>query len=246
MEAINQIEEKIREGMKHSCNDSFLFVEDESMEIASEYLLTVNVAKRLASLNQYIGHPYKIYLERKTRLIASDCVPLVGRAVANNFLGYVRIIRDRLNTSRNGRADITLYGDTGGLDPRPICVIELKGFNPSNTNIAKDLTRNSEYFQLASRTGSSRIEYACFAAMHSFPKSITDEQIHADLSALKKRYLDLQSKISLAGSVSYRVDVFTISRGLTHSPPDTQNNGAVELECNHHFAGAIISYFKKE
>ncbi len=118
MSLIAQIEEKILEGMRNSCYDTFLFLEDESQKIGAEYLLTVNVAKMLANLNQYIGHPYKIYLERKTRLIASDCVPLFGREVANNFLGYRQILRKQHNTSRNGKADITLQAGRG-LQPRP-------------------------------------------------------------------------------------------------------------------------------
>ncbi len=155
MPLIEQIEEKILEGIRSSCNDTFLFLEDESQKIGAEYLLTVNVAKKLADLNQYIGHPYKIYLERKTRLIASDCVPLFGREVANNFLGHRQVLRKQHNTSRNGKADITLYNNTDGLVGTPICVIELKGFDPSRTLVLQDLRRNSEYFKLVCRTGAN-------------------------------------------------------------------------------------------
>ena len=245
MKLLAQIEEKIREGMRSSCDDTFLFLEDESQKIGAEYLLTVNVAKKLAELNQYIGHPYKIYLERSTKLIASDCVPLFGRKAANNFLGYRQVHRRWHNTSRNGKADIALYNNTGDLSDTPVCVIELKGFDPSHMNVLHDLKRNAEYFWLVCRTGASQLQYTCFAAMHSFTRSITDEQIEADLSSLQRKYSNWQAGVKLPSNVSYRINVDTISKGLDLSYPDQDNLEVTELESNHHFAGVVISYSRQ-
>jgi hypothetical protein len=245
MPLIALIEEKILEGMRSSCNDTFLFLENESQKIGAEYLLTVNVAKKLADLNQYIGHPYKIYLERKTRLIASDCVPLFAREVANNFLGYRQVLRKQHNTSRNGKADITLYKDTGGLVGTPVCVIELKGFDPSRTSVLHDLRRNSEYFKLVCRTGASQLQYTCFAAMHSFPKSITDDQIKADLSCLRTKYNNWKAEVGIPSNVNCRINVETISKGLDVSYPDENNPEVKVLESNHHFAGVFVSYARQ-
>ena len=245
MPLITQIEEKILEGMRSSCNDTFLFLEDESKKIGAEYLLTVNVAKKLADLNQYIGHPYKIYLERKTRLIASDCVPLCVRKVANNFLGYRHVLRKQHNTSRNGKVDITLYNNTGGLVDTPACVIELKGFDPSRKLVLQDLRRNSEYFKLVCRTGASQLQYTCFAAMHSFPKSITDDQIKADLFSLETKYNSWQTEVGIPADVKCRINIETISKGQDFSNPDENNPEVKVLECNHHFAGVVVSYARQ-
>lgn len=244
MELLTQIEEKIWKGMRASCSDTFFFLEDESQQIAAEYLLTVNVAKNLADLNKYIGYPYKIYIERKTSLIATDCVPLFGREVAINIFGYRRVLRKRQNTSRNGRADIALYYNTGGLSDTPVGVIELKGFDPGSTYVIKDLSRNVEYFNLKCRTGVSQIKYTCFAAMHSFPKSITDEQIKIDLSGLRAKYENWQAKVELPSNICCRLSVDTISRALEFSYLDEENLEDKELESNHHFAGVIVSYFR--
>lgn len=60
MNLLEQIEDKISKGMESACTDTFLFSEDESQKIGAEYLLTVNVAKKLTELNSGIGYPYKI------------------------------------------------------------------------------------------------------------------------------------------------------------------------------------------
>lgn len=157
MDLLGNIEEKLASGMISVCDDTLYFLEDESQKIGAEYLLTVNVAKKLAELNSGIGYPYKIYLERKTKLVATDCVPLMARKESKTFLGHKQILRKRHNTERNGRVDICLYRDSGGMARIPVCAIELKGFDPSRANVISDLRRNAEYFKITCRTGPRRL-----------------------------------------------------------------------------------------
>jgi hypothetical protein len=238
MNLLSKIEQKIFNGMISSCDDMMLFLEDESEIAAPEYLLTVNVAKSLATLNQYIGHPYKIYLERKTKLIASECVPSTGRVEANNFLGFLPIFRKWLNTDRNGRADICLYNN----ERKPVCVIELKGFNSNSKQTLLDLKRNANYFTLVCKTGSSQLQHTCFAAMHSYPNSFTEEDIRGDLDNLTERYHDLQKKVHLPPHVGFQIKIDTIKEGRIIQYDNQDPPKAIGMESNHHFAGVIISY----
>lgn len=231
--------------MKRSCLDTFVFLEDESQKIGAEYLATVNIAKKIAELNSSMGHPYKIYLERKTRLVATDCVPFFGKEPASNFLGYKNIRRRKQNTTRNGNVDIAVYDSTTRPFGTPFCVIELKGFDPSRTVVLKDLQRNAEFFHISCRTGASQLNFAFLAAMHSFPNSVSDEQIAKDLAKLNAKYKRWQAEVSIPPNVEYRVDVSTVSKGKDFSYPDDSDPEFKILEQHHHFAGVIVSYAKK-
>lgn len=192
-----------------------------------------------------MGHPYKVYLERKTRLIATDCVPLFGKAPATNSLGYKNVRRRKQNTTRNGKVDISVYDSTSKPFATPFCVLELKGFDPSRTDVLKDLRRNAEFFQVSCRTGASSINYAFLAAMHSFPKSVSDKHIEDDLLKLKNKYERWQSEVGIPKDVDYKINVSTVSEGKDFSYPDDSDLEFKILEQHHHFAGVIVAYFKK-
>lgn len=221
-----------------------MFLEDESQRIGAEYLATVNIAKKVAELNSSMGHPYKIYLERKTRLVATDCVPFFGKEPANNFLGYRNIRRRKHNTTRNGNVDIAVYDSTAKPFATPFCVIELKGFDPSRTVVLKDLRRNAEFFRISCRTGSSQLYFAFLAAMHSFPKSVSEEETANDLAKLKTKYRRWQAEVSIPPDVEYRIDVSTISKGKKFFYPDDSDPELAILDQHHHFAGVIVTYEK--
>lgn len=245
MTTLKEIEGKLQSGMKSACEDTFYFLEDESQKIGAEYLLTVNIAKKLSDLNSYVGYPYKIYLERKTKLVATDCVPLMTREKSKNFLGYKHTFRKRKNTERNGRVDICLYRDSGGISGTPVCVIEVKGFDPGRKNVISDLKRNAEYFKISCRTGLSQIKYACFASMHSFPKSVTQEQRGSDLEKLKEKYERWQAEIGLPVGVKCRIDVSSVSEGVETVCLDESDPDSLALDSHHHFAGVVVSYYRE-
>ncbi len=227
--------------MKVSCEEAFFFSEDESRLIDAEYLLTVNVAKEIARLNNYIGVPYKIYLEKPTRKFASDCVPLMGRLPVSNFLGYRSTLRKSKNTTRNGKIDVVVYRD-GVSFRKPVCAIELKGFNPRREVVLQDLKRNGEYFSLSCVSGSSQISFSVFAALHSFRKTHTTGSVKKDLQTLQAKYNGWLSKLGSSRNYKNNIRAFTISKSLADEqaiPPDEEFS---EFE-SHHFVGVMVTFY---
>ena len=111
MTSREDIEGAIRDGMREACADSLVFSEDETRQIDAEYLLTVNVAKSVnAKLNTDFGDPYRIFVERQTRIFCDDCIPLIKRSPVANLIGRTEILRKPgFNVRRNGRIDICVY-----------------------------------------------------------------------------------------------------------------------------------------
>jgi len=245
MTLLAQIEEKIRSGMSGALRDTDLFVDDSAQKIGAEYLLTVNVAKELVKLNQCAGPQYKIYLERRTSKVASECMPPLAWRAANNFLKRELVVRDRHNVMPNGRVDIAVYGTCSGDEEEPVCVVEVKGFDPGRSYIVKDLKRNAQYFGLVGETGESRLKYASFAAMHSYRKSPSEAQVAVDLNKLRSRYHKYQAEVGLSPGVRFQISVDTIGRGQTLSTSCQDDHEIVEFEGNHHFIGVIVSYWRE-
>lgn len=225
------IEAAIISAMKLSCNEAFFFSEDETRLIDAEYLLTVNVAKKIVDLNTGIGIPYKIYLEKRTKEFASDCVPLMGKG---------RIRKSRKNTTRNGKIDVTVYRD-GNFNGRPVCAIELKGFNPNRTTVLLDLKRNAEYFSLSCVTGDSQIDFSIFAALHSLKNTQTAASANEDRESLRTKYNNWLSELAKTEDYTVGIKVFTLSSSFLEehiAPPDDE-----WFEPNsHHFAGVMVTF----
>lgn len=229
MSHAEKIKEKLIEGMRQACVDTLYFTDDASEKVAAEYLLTVNVAKKIATLNYSFGNPYKIYLERKTKKFAGDCIPLFKKVPdKSNFIKYRSIVRKKHhNTERNGKIDISVYDNKPQIES-PICAIELKGFNPSRTNIIKDLKRNSEYFFLTDDTGDSLIQFTVFGALHSFNRINNTNS----LEALLKKYKNCCSEVSAINQLLVETKHFEISRQSS------------EHDERHYFVGILV-YFQK-
>lgn len=156
--------------MKRACDDMLRFSGEPAKRLNAEYLFTVAVAKELAGLNRYHGDPYRIYLEKKTRDFAKDCLHPVkfGNSMQR---GSITRRTGVPKLSRNGRIDVAVYEDVpnnGYLGHQPICAIELKGFNPARALVLEDLKRNLEYFSVKGNTGSSVLGTALFGALHSW------------------------------------------------------------------------------
>src|SRR5690606_8286566 len=68
---------------------------------------------------------------------------------------------------RPGRVDVTVYIDvpnSGQFGVRPLCAIELKGFNPGAELVRADLERSLGFLRNTGPTGDSVLEFAVFAA----------------------------------------------------------------------------------
>jgi hypothetical protein len=244
MKLVEQIETHIANGMNQACEDMFLFCENESIEFTAEYLLTVNVAKELAKkLNQPTVSNYKIYLERNTRKIATECVPLYSTMGRDYIHRRQPLYAGFHNTERKGRCDIALYSNKGG-NYVPCCIIEVKGFNPIKKNVFEDLKRNSEFFGFSTQTGESHVECTCFASIHSFPRSFSAEEYARDLKGLKDKYEKWNKSVSLPKDVKSKIKIWTVSSCVETQCHLEGDQITCSLDDNHHFAGTIVSYYK--
>jgi len=232
---------KLKEALKTSCDDAFYFSDDETQLIEAEYLLTVNAAKAIKELNHYFGEPYKIRLEHGTKNFASACTPLFGREEADNFLGYKDVIRTKNDSTRSGNIDIAVYTTSNGCD-NPLCAIEVKGFNPSKDLIIQDLERNSEYFEVASPTGTSNLPFTAFIALHSYKGVWDDDKENKNIEKVRGRYQGYIDENSNLSRLSHDIDVMTVRRGVPPSPDDRhiQEHG-LQGDEDYHFVGVVIT-----
>jgi len=239
MNAQQKITDKIKKALRQSCKDALYFSGDETCLIGAEYLLTVNAAKSIQSLNENFATPYQIYLEHSTQTFATNCTPLVGRDPLKNKV----VVRAKNNTDRIGKIDIAIYTERNS-SKTPVCAIEVKGFNPSMDNIISDLRRNVEYFSMFSATGKSLISFTVFVALHSYKNTMTDEKEQKNLTKVGKRYEKYIKEVNLPIGIKYKADIFTIRRGTVLDPDDPfiQEMGLQGNE-DYHFIGAMICFF---
>jgi hypothetical protein len=226
--------------MDQACTDALLFTDSLTDEIPAEYLLTVHVAMNINALNRDVAEAFEIRIEDSTQKFATECVPLLRKVPASNFLGHTHILRQRLDTLRRGRIDVAVYLRRNG-DRLPLCAIELKGFNPSRTVVLKDLKRNSEYFALTGATGSSRMGFAVFGALHSIysPKKLAEDR---NLSNLKDKYKRWLAEVGLKDFYSSTVEVFTVRRHVADAETDVAGHSDFGDEDNHHYAGVLVIF----
>lgn len=68
----------IRKGMKCALNDATAFAEDFTAAINTEYLVTVNIAQRLAEYCPLVGTgDLRVELEKRTREFMTEALPLM-------------------------------------------------------------------------------------------------------------------------------------------------------------------------
>ncbi len=127
------------------------------LRIKPEYLLTVSVADSLTKgFENICGLDLEIKLEEPTHAICAD---LLVNAVGFNV--YFKLLKHKV--SRKGKVDIYVKHDTRSW------VIELKGFNPSVTEIRKEIIRLLEF--LAANKGNNK----CCGCYLAFPTSTNKE-----------------------------------------------------------------------
>jgi hypothetical protein len=231
----------IEKAMQAACSDAFTFTGSLTEKIAAEYLLTVHVARHIDALNRGGGPSYQIRIECPTRKFAADCVPLTKRIPASNFLGYSHILRGRFNTLRKGRIDVAVY-DGDSTFPSPICAIELKGFDPSNSTVLADLKRNAEFFSLTGPTGSSTISFAVFGALHSIPKLAQIAKINENVQSIEERYWKLLAQLGSSDRYVPKVHAFTVRNYSQRDEVDADGSPDFASDDNHHFIGALVIF----
>jgi hypothetical protein len=157
---------KTIEGLRISCDDIVRFTENHALPVNAEYLLTVNIAKSIATLNSSLGWPLKIYLEYPAGTFLEKCFPLTRSISSRSFPPVQAVFRQKPPLDRPGRIDVAVLSD-GQQDSIPICAIEIKGFNPSKGKVIDDINRNKAYFADAN-TGRSQIQFAVSVMARSY------------------------------------------------------------------------------
>ena len=182
---MKDIIKKLKQALKQSCDDAFLFSDDETRLIDAEYLLTVNAAKAIQELNTYFGTPYRICLENKTQTFCDACTSrfIYKRDHGKKSIGLTKrgFVPD---VKRPGEIDIAIYKEKN-MEISSYCAIETKGFNPSKRLILMDLNRNLEYFSKHSQTGKSKIEFTIYVALHSYKNTLSDAKEQRNIDKVK-------------------------------------------------------------
>lgn len=207
----DQINAKIVAGLQEACYDTVQFTESFSREVDAEYLVTVNIAKQIALLNNKgIGWPLKVYLESCATSFKRECTPPVAKAPAGNFLGYEVLLRRPTNVERKGRIDIAIFREGAAWDI-PVCAIEVKSFNPDRKLVVADMKRNAEYFR-SSNTGVSQLEFAVVCGLHRY------DDTHGGAAEQKARTLYSRMAAELrsatdAAATSLKIQITTLQSG---------------------------------
>ena len=173
---------KTIEGLNTSCDEIVSFTENHALPVNAEYLLTVNIAKSIATLNRSLGWPLKIYLEYPANKFFEKCFPMTRSIISRSFPQGQTVFRQSPTLDRPGRIDIAVPRD-GQQDCIPMCSIEVKGFNPPKEIVCDDIRRNMAYFADAN-TGRSQIEFAASVMVRSY-KSQNSREDHVRRLLLK-------------------------------------------------------------
>ncbi|RBW66118.1 hypothetical protein DS893_05935 [Vibrionales bacterium C3R12] len=226
------IREQLKKALFQSCDDALEFSNDETSLIGAEYLITVNAAKSIQQLNYSLGEPYKIYLEYPTW------------KVARNTIHYsFKFPRASSDTVRSGKVDIAVYNGRRSSLPECMCVVEVKGFNPSKMKIIDDLGRNLEYFSFGVDSSSFALSQTHFIALHSYKNTMSDNKEQSNLKRIERRYREYLSNLSIPKIVKNNIEVFTIRRGTVPEVNDSyiQEFGLTGSE-DYHFMGVVVTF----
>lgn len=236
---------KIKEGMCHALSDAQCFSEDFAAIANAEYLITTNIAQAISELGPLRGgEPIIIRLELSTKKFATSCVPLTSHLKLNNGQRPKSIFRKSKNSKRNGRIDIAVEEQLDALANRPICAIEVKGFNQAKNLIISDLRRNAEFFDLQCRTGSSLIEFAAFCSFHTFDGGILAARKPSDFLKINELYNEYMKSVNLNASAECELHPFTASESLLSGEESEEEYETIAHEIHHHVGMVVIFRWK--
>jgi len=236
--------EYLVKAMRCACDDMLRFSGDPAMRLNAEYLFTVAVAKQIDALNHFHGEPYQIYLEKKTRDFAKDCLHPIkfGHPLQR---GSASIRKGVPKLTRNGRIDIAIYEDipnNGFLGSQPVCAIELKGFNPAKNLVLKDLRRNLEYFSLAGCTGASVLGSTLFGALHAWPNiGINSEELEK-CESLRKKYEGWLSQLPKVPNIHSEVTVHEVRNDLEGEVVEEDDYHVLNADTIHSYVGIVVEF----
>lgn len=138
-----KIEDQLLAGLKAGVDRHWRYTK-ELLHIKPEYLLTVAVADALTDgFENFHGMDIQIRLEEPTKSVLFDLV-----TSSSGFKKWFKEARPKI--SRKGKVDIFVITNTTRH------AVELKGFDPSASELEKDLVRLREF--LAVNDGANRLE----------------------------------------------------------------------------------------
>jgi hypothetical protein len=234
--------EPLINAMRTACDDMLRFSGDPTMRLNAEYLFTVAVAKQIDMLNFNHGEPYKVYLEKKTREFARDCLHPVkfGNPMQK---GSSKFRKGFPKLDRNGRIDIAVYEDIPNNDylgTQPVCAIECKGFNPAKNLVQKDLRRNLEFFSITGSTGDSVLSSTLFGALHCWPNIETECEETQKYETLRARYEGWLSQLPKLSTIHSSVSVHEVRKNLEGEVVEDGDCQVLDMDRRHNFAGIIV------
>ena len=262
-----QVIQFIKTAMKKTLSDTLLFTNNPTNGVQTEYLLTVNVAQQIATLNHTDAEPYFISLEQNTIQFARQCLPAIvwGQSdTQDRKLTSIQRLKESskrtklLNfkqvnrTHRTGRIDIAIYqkpkSNTGQISLQPLCAIELKSFNPAKNKIIADLERNLFFLKLKGNTGESILSYTVFAALHWNKRiNVQDEEQHK--VNLNKKYDEILNFLQPSCEhIDISKEVFILSKSMGTVEIEDVNLDtneffeSLDTTTRHHFCGVIVCF----
>lgn len=265
---ISDLMRLIKNAMNLSLEDILLFTDNPMNGIQAEYVFTVNVAKEIAKLNQENADPYTIVLEQQTIKFARQCLPSIVQGKSeiqdNELTAFQRVKARKEQTKflnfkqvnkkhRTGKIDVVVYKKSVDIflgKYQPVCVIELKSFNPPKNKIVADLERNVFFLSLKGNTGESMLNCTFFAALH-WNKKISVENDEKQKEILNKKYEKILTPLKLNNPhIIVHKEIFSLSKSIGEieiDDIDVENDKVIEsidTSTKHHFMGAIICFEK--
>jgi len=239
---------QVVKAMKTACEDMCRFSGERAKPINAEYLFTIAVAKQIDKLNSYYGDPYRIYLEKSRKELSKDC--LLPVKFGNPRKKGSTVFRDnKPQIDNKERADIAVYEDVTNnnyIGYQPICVIEVKGFNPLRKLVVKDLKRNLEYFNITGKTGNSIIKSTLFAALYSWEKIKSEDGEPQKILDLKQRYTSWLSELGNLSHLDVKVTAHSVSIDSQGEVTDEGEYEMLNTDTIHHFVGVIVEFRAKK
>ena len=238
---------EIKTAMQSACAQTELFTDAIAEPIAAEYLFTVEVAKAVAELNLLPGDPYVIRVERDAEIFATDCLKPMVPGPGDGIHRKMIFRRSKPEVGRKGRIDVTVYVDkpgSGYWGYQPLCAIEVKGFNPSKDLVLEDLRRNLCFLKVTGDTGDSVLEFAIFAAFHSY-RRVTDAAVVFREGEVKRRYDGYVKELDDLSGIVVDVQAVRVSLEQQGTIVEGIDYDEIDPSAKHHIVGAIVVMSRK-
>lgn len=228
----------IRDGMKRALMDAATFSEDFTAAINTEYLVTVNIAQRLAAYCPLVGTgDLQVALEKKTREFATEALPFM---IHDGTFRARTVLRKGTNATRNGRVDIAILKGGPGPERRSWCAIEVKGFDPAAHVVKLDLRRNVEFLLVEGPTGKSGVAFTVFCAFQNCKDTVVEADKELAHEKVRSRYEVMIDGLRIDSRIGTEVAVFDAS-SVTATGNEAEEEAAY-LDDIHHYAGVLVIF----